>query len=215
MAASSYNDYVFINCPFDAQYVNMFRACVFTILDSGFIPRCSLEVNNAAVFRLAAIVEIIRECRYGIHDLSRVEVDSQSNLPRFNMPFELGVFYSAKHFGNAPQKRKACLIVEKQKYRYQKFISDIAGIDVTPHQNTQRKLILAVRNWLVTASRRTTIPPGEQIDARFRTFQSGMRRACQKKTSDDYDSMPFVELVKNMTDWLRINQTVHVPIFGP
>ncbi len=214
MAASSYNNYVFINCPFDAQYVNMFRACTFAILDAGFIPRCSMEVDNAAEFRLEAIIRIIRECRYGIHDLSRVELDSKSNLPRFNMPFELGVFYSAKHFGNAPQKRKVCLIVEKQKYRCQKFISDIAGIDVTPHQNTQKILILAIRNWLVTASRRTNIPPGEQIVGRFRTFQSDMRRVC-KDRSLDYDSMPFVELVKNMTDWLRVNQTVHVPIFGP
>lgn len=130
------------------------------------------------------------------------------------MPFELGVFYSAKHFGNAAQKRKECLVLEKQEYRYQKFISDIAGIDVTPHQNSQKRLILAVRNWLVTASRRTTIPPGEEIDCRFRAFQSGMRRACRQR-SLDYNSMPFVELVKNMTDWLVINQTVHVPIFGP
>lgn len=191
----------------------MFRACTFAILDAGFIPRCSREVDDGTDFRLAAIVRIIRECRYGIHDLSRTELDAQAHLPRFNMPFELGVFYSAKHFGNALQKKKKCLILEKQKYRYQKFISDIAGIDVTPHQNSQKKLIQAIRNWLVTTSRRTTIPPGEKIDSRFRTFQSGMRKACRQR-SVDYDSMPFIELVKNMTEWLILNQTKHVPIFG-
>jgi hypothetical protein len=214
MPNSNYNDQVFINCPFDDQYVNMFRACVFTILDAGFIPRCSKEVDNATVFRLSAIVDIMRDCRYGVHDLSRIELDANSRMPRFNMPFELGVFYSAKHFGNAQQKRKECLVLEKQQYRYQKFISDISGIDVTPHQNRQKKLILSVRNWLVTASRRTTIPPGETIHNRFNKFQTGMRRACNQRALD-YDSMPFTEIVHNMTDWLSINQIIHVPIFVP
>lgn len=214
MPNNNYNDQVFINCPFDGQYVNMFRACIFTILDAGFIPRCSKEVNNATQFRLDAIVKIIQNCRYGIHDLSRVELDVQSHLPRFNMPFELGVFYSAKHFGGAQQKRKECLVLEKQKYRYQKFISDIAGIDITPHHNSQKKLIIAVRNWLVTASRRRNIPSGSKIYLRFKSFQSGMRRAC-RQMSLEYDAMPFIELTHNMSDWLLVNQAMHVPIFGP
>jgi len=214
MPRRRHNDQVFINCPFDGQYVNMFRACVFAILDAGFIPRCSKEVDDATQFRLAAIVDMIRDCRYGVHDLSRIELDAHSHLPRFNMPFELGVFYSAKHFGGAQQKRKQCLVLEKQKYRYQKFISDIAGIDVTAHQNSEKTLILAIRDWLVTSSRRTTIPPGREMHSRFTAFQSGMRRACSQK-SLDYDEMTFIELVHNMTDWLRVNQAVHVPIFGP
>lgn len=212
MSSSRYSDQVFINCPFDGQYVNMFRACTFTILDAGFIPRCSLEVDNAMEFRLAAIIQIIRDCRYGIHDISRVTPDIESNLPRFNMPFELGIFFSAKHFGNTQQTQKESLVLEEHKYRYQKFISDIAGIDVRPHSNNQKKLILAIRNWLVTASRRTSIPHGEDIDRRFKAFQSGMRRVCEQR-SVDYDSMPFVELVRNMTAWLRVNQTMHFPIF--
>ena len=214
MVNNSYNDQVFINCPFDGQYQNMFRACVFTVLDAGFIPRCSKEIDNATVFRLTAIVDIIKNCRFGIHDLSRVELDSHSQLPRFNMPFELGVFYSAKYFGSTRQKRKECLVLEKYEYRYQKFISDISGIDVTAHHNCQKNLITAIRNWLVTASRRVNIPPGTKINNRFRTFQDGMRRACQQR-SIDYDAMPFIELVSNMTDWLRVNQLIHSPIFKP
>lgn len=213
MRSDKYNDQVFMNCPFDEEYADMFRACIFVILDSGFIPRCSKEVADGTQLRFAAIFDLIRQCRYGVHDLSRIELDTQSNLPRFNMPFELGVFYSAKHFGSVTQKRKQCLILEKQQYRYQKFISDISGIDVTAHKNSQKNLILAIRNWLVTASRRTTIPHGPEIHDRFKTFQSEMRRACRRK-SLDYDAMPFIELVQNMTDWLRVNQAVHVPIFS-
>jgi hypothetical protein len=213
MPRNNYNDQVFINCPFDEQYVNLFRASIFTILDAGFIPRCSFEVDDATQFRLAAIVKIIRECRYGIHDLSRVEPDARTHLPRFNMPFEFGIFYAAKQFGDDPHKQKKCFIVEKQKYRYQKFISDIAGMDITPHGNTQKKLIQAIRGWLVTASRRNTIPQGQQIYNRFRSFQADMRRLCRQRAID-YDSMPFIELVDNMTDWLRVNQITHAPLFA-
>ena len=212
MGNSNYNDQVFINCPFDHAYLSMFRACTFTVLDAGFIPRCSWEIDNATEFRLGAIVDIIRECRYGIHDISRTELDSQSKLPRFNMPFELGIFYSAKHFGTSPQKRKKCLILETKKYRYQKFISDLAGIDITPHANRQNALIKGVRNWLVTASTRSTIPPAVEIEKRFRIFQRLMRQTC-KERNVDYDTMPFLEVVHNMTDWLKINQTSHDPIF--
>lgn len=165
-------------------------------------------------FRLAAIVRIIRDCRYGVHDLSRVELDPKYGLPRFNMPFEFGLFYAAKHFGANQQKRKECLILEKYKHRHQKFISDIAGIDVEDHKDTQKMLILAIRNWLVSVSRRASIPQGREIYARFQRFQSGMRRTCRQREID-YDSMPFIELVSNMTHWLRAKQIASGPIFVP
>ena len=192
----------------------MFRACVFTVLDAGFIPRCSLEVDDATQFRLSAILSLIDGCRYGVHDLSRVQLDYTSRLPRFNMPFELGLFYSAKHFGSSNQKRKQCLVLESEKYRYQKFLSDIAGVDITPHDNSPEKLILALRNWLVTASRRTTIPPGEKIKIRFNAFQLSIRKGC-RRNGIDYNAMPFIELVQNMTDWLNINQITHARLFNP
>lgn len=213
MMRGSTSDNVFINCPFDKKYANMFRACVFTVLDAGFIPRCAFEVDDATQFRLSFILSLIDICPYGVHDLSRVQLDSTSKLPRFNMPFELGLFHSAKHFGSSNHKRKQCLILETEKYRYQKYMSDIAGMDITPHDNSPDKLILALRNWLVTASRRRTIPPGEMIKTRFRAFQSIIRKACRKK-GIDYGAMPFIELVQNMTDWLNINQIIHAPLFN-
>jgi hypothetical protein len=42
---------------------------------------------------------MIGECDYGIHDLSRVEVDA-GGIPRFNMPMELGLHLGARLFGS-------------------------------------------------------------------------------------------------------------------
>jgi len=46
------------------------------------------------------------------------------------MPLELGIFLGAKRFGGPKQKRKNCLILDREKYRYQQYCSDIAGQDI-------------------------------------------------------------------------------------
>src|SRR5205085_10402919 len=130
MPRPEYNESVFINCPFDGEYKALFDAIVFAVNDCGFVPRCALEEDDGSQVRVQKIYEIIAACRLGIHDLSRTEVDETTRLPRFNMPLELGAFLGAKHFGNNRQKRKACLILDSEKYRYQKFISHIAGQDI-------------------------------------------------------------------------------------
>lgn len=208
MTSPTYNDQVFINCPFDREYSNLFRAAIFTILDSGFLPRCSLEIENGTDYRLASILSLISECKYGVHDLSRVELDPISNLPRFNMPFELGLFYSAKHFGGDNNKRKQCLILENIKYSTQQYLSDISGIDVNSHTNSEDALIRELRNWLVTASRRTSIPQPPKIKKRFNEFISKMNQICNDENID-LDTVPFIELLQNMTEWLEINKITH------
>ena len=125
-----YNSNIFINCPFDENYKPIHDAIVFTIFDCGFIPRSASEEKDSGNVRLVKIMEIIAESKFGIHDISRTEIDKSTHLPRFNMPFELGLFLGAKKFGDKVQKRKNILILDKEKYRYQKFISDIAGQDI-------------------------------------------------------------------------------------
>jgi hypothetical protein len=99
--AKQYSQNVFINCPFDKEYSSLFDAIVFAVHDMGFRPRCALEARNAGQFRLEKILEIISQCKYSIHDLSRTELDPENRLPRFNMPFELGLDLGCKKFGSA------------------------------------------------------------------------------------------------------------------
>jgi hypothetical protein len=92
MPAPAPNRDVFINCPFDADYKTLFYAIVFTVIRSGFRARCALETADASENRFAKICAIIKDCQYGVHDISRTEVDGNPPLPRFNMPLELGCF---------------------------------------------------------------------------------------------------------------------------
>lgn len=82
---------VFLNFPYDAQFENLFLAYVATVSAFGFVPRAAVEVPFTRG-RLDRITELIAECEYSIHDLSRVQLDRTfPATPRFNMPFELGV----------------------------------------------------------------------------------------------------------------------------
>jgi hypothetical protein len=152
-----YNDFVFINCPFDDAYMPLLHAVIFTIYRCGFVPQCSLGEDDGSNNRLDKIVNCIENCRYAIHDISRTELNA-NGFPRFNMPFELGIFFGAKRFGNKQQKAKVALIFERNKFGYQQFISDLNGIDTKAHNNDPLYIIRSIRNWLHTASRRVTIP---------------------------------------------------------
>src|SRR5688572_25017523 len=167
---------VFINCPFDPSYKPLFHSIVFTVFDVGFKPRCSLETSNAGRIRINKIADIIAECKYGIHDLSRVELDTTTGLPRFNMPLELGIDLGCKMFGKPRQREKILLILDEKKYRYQAYISDIAGQDIKEHKNLEENVIEEVRNWLrhELDPRTVIIPSCERIFQRYTAFTSDL-----------------------------------------
>ena len=179
MRLNDYTDNVFINCPFDSTYKSLFDAIVFAVHDCGFIARCALEEEDTSQVRIDKIYTIIADCRYGIHDISRTELDEVSGLPRFNMPLELGIFLGAKRFGVKEQKRKNCLVLDRELYRYQQFISDIAGQDIQVHNNSPEAVIKVVRNWLRTTSRRQTLPSGNIIWERYQNFIRDLPQMAQ------------------------------------
>lgn len=150
----NYQNSVFINCPFDEDYMDLLHAITFAIYYAGFAPRSALEETDTAVERLSKIVKVIRECRLGVHDISRVEVAPAAGLPRFNMPFELGIFYGAVAFGGKQDRNKSFLVLDSEKYRYQKTMSDIAGKDPSSHENDPKKAIGCIRRFLVDKSDR-------------------------------------------------------------
>jgi hypothetical protein len=168
---------VFINCPFDSGYQSFFDAIVFTVARCGFVARCALEVDNAAGTRIDKIIRLIRECPIGIHDLCRTELDPSSNLPRFNMPFEFGLFLGAQRYGGGAQRNKRCLVMDKEPHRFRAFISDIAGQDVHSHDNQVNILITRVRNFLRTFS--GLLPGPAVICNDFNSFEAAKPRICR------------------------------------
>ena len=200
----AYEDCVFINCPFDTDYKPIFEAIVFTIFHAGFVPRCAMEVSDGAQNRLEKIMGIIAECKYAVHDISRTARDPVHHLPRFNMPFELGLYFGCKRFGEKKHRLKACLVMDVERYRYQKFISDIAGADIEEHNGDIEIASLKVRNWLRTTSRRSNLPGPRKIWDRFNQFRAQLPAMCAE-LGIDIEEIPFVEYSDLISKWLKFN----------
>ncbi len=149
---------VFINCPFDDEFAPGFQALIFAIIRCGFQVRCAREMADGGETRIDKLYNIIEQCRFGIHDLSRTELDAANHLPRFNMPLELGLFLGAKRYGDKSQKAKRCAIMDVEPFRYQRFISDLNGMDIHVHGGDPRRMVEHVRTFLMTTSGRQTIP---------------------------------------------------------
>lgn len=160
--SKAYARQVFLNCPFDDGYRAIYEAIIFAVIHCAFMIRCARERDDSGETRMTKIVEIIRDSQLGIHDISRVECDVANGLPRFNMPLELGLYLGAKSFSDqTKQKRKRCLILDSEPYRYQKFISDIAGQDIRSHGGKAMTAMEQTRDWLATVSSRRLPGPVE------------------------------------------------------
>lgn len=195
-----FSDNVFINCPFDPDYWPVFEAVVFTIIDCGFVPRCALEEPDSGEARVRRIERIISSSRYSVHDISRVQLSPK--YPRFNMPFELGLDMGCRRYGDSSMKRKRCLILDTEQYRYQEFLSDIAGQDIKAHRDSPDTAIKIVRDWLKAVSKRTSIPGPQRIRQRFANFSLVLPDFCDEQDLDR-DDIQFIEYVTMVEEWLK------------
>ena len=123
MSTPTYNDSVFINCPFDDDYKPILRAIVYAIYRCGFYPQTALDEDDGTEIRLLKIIRKMKSCRYGIHDLSRIELNA-ANFPRFNMPFELGL---AVAWEKSNPTKHNWFVFEAKAYLVQRSLSDLNG----------------------------------------------------------------------------------------
>ena len=200
--SAAYHRSVFINAPFDHSHWDLFHAMVFTVMDCGFEPRCALESDDGSQVRIEKLFGIVEQCRLGIHDISYTALDPARALPRFNMPLELGIFLAAKRFGGPQQRRKNCIILDSEPYRFQKFISDIAGQDIRSHQRQPRQIIQLVRNWLRSAEREKVVPSDEAIWSHYESFRRDLEPTC-KNLGLRADNLIFNDFIYAAADYLR------------
>src|SRR5437867_1257282 len=125
---------VFLNCPFDSKYENLYLASIAGVTALGLTPRCVLEIPTTSA-RLTRLVDLISQCDYSIHYLSRVHLSgSASRCPRFNMPFELGLAVALAVHEN--HGKHHWIILEAVRHRLLRSLSDLNGFDPFIHGNT-------------------------------------------------------------------------------
>jgi hypothetical protein len=146
--------WVFLNIPYDAAFERLYLAYIAGITAFRLDPHTALEIPETTR-RLDRIQELLHECRYSIHDLSRVQVSrSTPRTPRFNMPFELGLAVS---WSSTNPGRHSWFVCDSEPHRILKSMSDLAGTDINIHDGTIQGVMRELCNIFVRHSVRPDV----------------------------------------------------------
>ena len=138
----------------------------------GLKPRAALEIPSSNR-RLDRILDLIQECEYSIHDLSRVELDrTPPSTPRFNMPFELGLTVALEKVAIPGH---AWIVCESKKYRLKKSLTDLDGTDPYIHDGTILGLFRELGNALVRSQNQPSV---EEMMKVYRLLRQTSRTYC-------------------------------------
>lgn len=200
---SRFEKSVFINCPFDSEYLSLLRPLLFTVASFGFEPRIASERSDSSEMRFDKIVRLIRSCRYSIHDISRLRANAAGDYSRFNLPFELGVDRGAQLFGPTALRSKCCLMLERDQHDFRRALSDLAGVDIKSHQGSPVEIVRAVRDWFVETVGLRQMPSATQVWYRFTEFASDFydTRKSEGYSEADLNMMPIPEYLDFIRRW--------------
>jgi hypothetical protein len=197
---------VFINAPFDKDYVPLLRPLLFTVIYLGYNPRISTESFDSKEARIQKITNLIEESQFSIHDLSRIQCKEKNELYRLNMPFELGIDIGCSLFNlNEKYKNKKCLVLEKDPYRYQKALSDFSGSDIKNHNDEPEDIVRVVRNWFVENGLKNATN-ATKIWESFNEFMADfyLKRKKEGYKDKDLEMMPIPEYLEFIKEWVKL-----------
>jgi hypothetical protein len=137
---------VFLNIPYDEKFRRLYLAYISGLIHLGLDPHATIEKPSCRN-RLEKVLDLVRSCRYSVHDLSRVELDKTSpRTPRFNMPFGLGLAVAVSEI-DGPHDY---IVFETVLRRASKSISDRGGADLYIHDGTVEGVMRELGNAFVT-----------------------------------------------------------------
>jgi hypothetical protein len=180
----------FLNIPYDRRYESLYLAFIAGLCAFGLKPRATVEIPSTRR-RLERIVELIRECQYSFHDLSRVQLDRHSPAtPRFNMPFELGL---AVGWSLGANPKHQWFVFESRQHRLEKSLSDLNGTDPHVHDGTARGVLRGLTNAL---TRKIHDPNLTELDAIYRDLSRAAHEVrLEMKGGSLFEARPFKHLV--------------------
>ena len=174
---------VFLNFPYDRQFVPLYIAYITGVCSFGLVPRVALELPGGER-RLDRIVELILSCRYSFHDLRRPQT------PRMNMPFELGLTVMASYYN---PKRHTWCIFEKDYRRVLKSLGDLAGSDVYSHGGRPIGVLRQIANAPVVEDRQ---PDMRRLLAIYREVKIALPSILKNRGAKScYEAAVFRDLV--------------------
>ena len=195
---------VFCNFPFDGKYESLYLALVAALLCTGQTPRTILEIPPG-VDRLSRLLTLIGSCHYSLHDLSRVQLSvGRFKVPRFNMPFELGLAVALAHGRKGAHQFR---LLEERRFRLQHSLSDLNGYDPYIHHATTSGMFGAICD-VFTQFRPFPISEPRGFQKVYRGMRAFRMHQFSRKTV--YTSDRFAQLVVAGREYVRSFSNQHV-----
>ena len=166
---------VFLNYPFDDDFINLSNGMAFAVVAGGLLPVSALDITTPDRPRLETLVNAIRNSNYSAHDFSRFTGEGPRNMTRMNMPLEMGM--GVFHALDTQRTAHRCAFFVPTLHDYQAFISDLAGLDPKCHENNDEIMVREVYNWLrgVVPSAIFNSCPTIDIITKYREFKSRLQ----------------------------------------
>jgi len=175
---------VFLNVPFDEKHEPIFLGMVVGLVSLGLKPRSVIEIPETGWGRMARLFDLLCSCGASIHDLSRVE----DKVPRFNMPFELGLAFALSRLKKAPHP---FFVFEAKRFRLNKTLSDLNMLDPRIHHNKGLEAIKCVHDCIFVKGKK---PPAAEAETIYRKLKRDIvRLRCGRKTL--YNRVAFETLI--------------------
>ncbi|HKC98843.1 MAG TPA: hypothetical protein VKG20_12470 [Methylomirabilota bacterium] len=123
-------------------------------------------------------------------------MDVRGGVPRFNMPFELGLAV-----GRTKRRRlkHEWFVFEARRFRLQRSLSDLNGIDPHIHHAQPHRVLVELTNALVRAHRQPTL---EQLTEVYRVLQRGAVR-IREANAGLFGARAFRDLVVLAADFVE------------
>ena len=191
---------VFLNIPYDEEFRSLYIAYIVGLCQLDLVPHLASEIPGGDS-RRSKIFKLIRNCRFSIPDLSRVELSgAPTAVPRFNMPLELGMTIA---WADLHPKQHTWFVWESEPYRLQISASDLNGTDPYLHNGTPEGVLSELSN----AFWRDRIPSVPRMLENYRFVNNNLVGIFLKHgTRDPYSKSVFMELCwlsKSLADLLR------------
>ena len=207
MQRVSYDSAIFINCPFDKSYESLLEAAIFCCVYLGFHPQLATISLEAGENRFNKIVELIKQSKYSIHDLSRCKAVRKGDSFRMNMPFEFGLDFGLRLSGNTKYRQKKFLVFEKNRFDLKSSLSDIAGQDAECHEDSFELIVQKTRHFLRVEAK-IDAPGPKQIIADYAAFQAWyfQKKIGEGHSEEEAINLPTLERIEEMQVWLAMGK---------
>jgi len=92
-------------------------------------------------------------------------------------------------------------VFDRERYRFQRFISDIAGQDIHAHNGDVPTLIQELATWLRDQSEDPTVPGGRAIAAEYEALEVALPRICAARRLE-IDELTFGDFTRIVAEYL-------------